>query len=108
MSTTAIGPTEIDVAISEVVKAMAPDVVRIRYDIGTDWSGDPAIYFRIIISDEAGKMPRLHEVATEVAKRLDERLEILSTGFFTYYNVRTVSEHAVLGEDSWGLVNALP
>ena len=31
---------EIDEAIAEVVKRLEPDVVRIRYEIGQDWSGD--------------------------------------------------------------------
>jgi hypothetical protein len=35
--------TEIDTAVTEVVGLLAPDVVRIRSEIGQDWSGDWAI-----------------------------------------------------------------
>ena len=47
--------SEINSAISEVVSLLAPDVVHIRYDIGEDWSGDWGIFFRILLSDEAGR-----------------------------------------------------
>jgi hypothetical protein len=37
--------SEIQAAIDEIERSLAPDVVRIRYDIGEDWSGQWAIFF---------------------------------------------------------------
>jgi len=31
--------SEIQAAVNELERSLAPDVVRIRYDIGEDWSG---------------------------------------------------------------------
>ena len=42
-------------AINEVERCLAPDVVRIRYDIGEDWSGQWAIFFRVVLTDEAAR-----------------------------------------------------
>ncbi len=92
--------TEFDQAVSEVVQEMAPDVVYIRHNIAQDWSGDWAVYFRVIISDEAGRT-RLREVTTKVEKFLESRLKPLSMGLLSYYNFRGVSEQAVLREESW-------
>jgi hypothetical protein len=92
---------EINTVISEAVKQLAPDVVHIRYDIGQDWSGDWAIFFRVVLSDNASNAPRLHEVAREVAEQLAERLDFLSMGLLPYYNFRSVSEQAVLREEAW-------
>ncbi len=39
--------------VDRIAHDLAPDVVRIRLNIAQDWSGDPAIYFRVILSDEA-------------------------------------------------------
>ncbi len=38
---------EIDAAIAHVQESAGPDVARIRYEIGEDWSGQWAIFFRI-------------------------------------------------------------
>src|SRR5208337_1775488 len=92
---------EINAAISEVVRVLAPDVVHIRYDIGQDWSGDWAIFFRIVLSDDASRTPRLHGVAREVVSRLAERLDFSSMGLLAYHNFRSVSEQAVLREEAW-------
>jgi hypothetical protein len=92
---------EINAAVSEVIRLLEPDVVHIRYDIGQDWSGDWAIFFRVVLSDEASRKPRLREVATEVVRRLSDRLDFSSMGLFPYHNFRSVSEQAVLREEAW-------
>ena len=48
--------TEIAEAVAEVERSLTPDVVHIRYEIGTDWSGDWAVFFRVLLSDEAGAL----------------------------------------------------
>ena len=80
--------------------SVAPDVVHIRYDIARDWSGDWAIFFRVLLSDEASKT-RLREVAAQVAWRLEERFDLPSMGLFPYYNFRSVSEQEALREEAW-------
>jgi hypothetical protein len=91
---------EIEAEVRAVEAALKPDVVRIRYDIGEDWSGQWAIFFRIVLSDEAAKH-RLHEVATNVVSRLAEHLEFPALGVFPYHNFRSESEQAVLREEAW-------
>ena len=92
---------EVDAAISEVVKLLAPDVVYIRYDMDRDWSGDSAIFFRVVLSDEASSPSRLREVAAKVVGSLDQRLDFSAMGLFAYHNFRSVSEQAVLREEAW-------
>ena len=89
----------ISAAVSEVVTLLAPDVVHIRYDIGRDWSGDSAIFFRVLLSDEASKT-RLREVTTKVVSGLAERLDFSSMGLFAYHNFRSASEQNVLREET--------
>ena len=91
---------EINAAVSEVVRLLSPDVVHIRYDIGRDWSGDRAIFFRVLLSDEASRT-RLRDVTTQVVWRLAERLDFPSMGLFPYHNFRNVSEQDVLREEAW-------
>ena len=91
---------EIDAAISQVVADLSPDVVRIRYDIGEDWSGQWAIFFRVVLSDDAARR-RLRDAITNVVVGLAHRLDFSSMGVFPYHNFRSVSEQAVLQEEAW-------
>ena len=92
--------SEIRAAIDEVERNLAPDVVRIRYDIGEDWSGQWAIFFRIVLTDEAARR-RLREVATNVVWGLARQLDFPAMGVFPYHNFRSVSEQSMLQEPAW-------
>ncbi len=91
---------EINAAVSEVARLLAPDVQHIRYDIAQDWSGDWAIFFRVVLSDEASKM-RLREITRKVVSQLATRLDFSAMGLFAYHNFRNVSEQAELKEEAW-------
>ena len=78
----------------------APDVLYIRFNIREDWSGDPAVYFNVMLSDEAGKN-RLIEVTELVEARLDERLDFESLDLYPYPHYRTQSEKAKLRDKEW-------
>lgn len=91
---------EIAEAVAEVVRILAPDVVYVRYEIGENWYGDPAVFFRSLLSDEAAEK-RLRETARKVEQELEERLDFAALGLFSYYNVRSVSEQAALRGKEW-------
>jgi len=91
---------EIEAAIARVQESIGPDVVRIRYEIGEDWSGDWAIFFRIVLTDDAARN-RLGEVADKVVWGLDQQLDFPGMGVFPYHNFRSVSEQAMLQEPAW-------
>jgi len=91
---------EIEAAIARVQQSIGPDVVRIRYEIGEDWSGQWAIFFRIVLSDEAARH-RLRDVAPKVVWGLARQLDFPGMGVFPYHNFRSVSEQAVLQEPAW-------
>jgi hypothetical protein len=92
--------SEIQAAIGQVERSLAPDVMRIRYEIGEDWSGQWAIFFRVVLSDDAAKR-RLRDVATKVARGLARQLDFPGMGVFPYHNFRSVSEQAALQEPAW-------
>ena len=92
--------TEIAAVVAEVERLSAPDVAYIRFNISEDWSGEPAVYFRVVISDEAAKN-RLYEVAKLVDSRLADRLDYESMGLRAYPHFRTQSEQAVMRDKEW-------
>ncbi len=91
---------EIDAAIQCVQQSIGGDVVRIRYDIGEDWSGQSAIFFRVLLTDDAA-MHRLRDVATKVVWGLAGQLDFPGMGVFPYHNFRSESEQAALQEPAW-------
>jgi|ERR1019366_657768 hypothetical protein len=92
--------SEVQAAVDEVERNLAPDVVRIRYEIGEDWSGQWAIFFRIVLTDEAARR-RLRDVGAKVVWGLAQQLDLPAMGVFRYHNFRSVSEQEALQEPAW-------
>jgi hypothetical protein len=80
---------------------LRPDVVRIGYDIDRDWSGDWAIFFRVLLSDRASKPSRLRNITSRVQERVAERMDVCSLGLIPYFNSRSESEQREIKEKSW-------
>jgi hypothetical protein len=91
---------EIQQAVAEVEQGLKPDVVFIHFDVRPDWDGDWAIYFRILLTDEAVEH-RLKEIPTKVVRRLDDRFDFDALGLIPYHKFSSVSEQAAAGADAW-------
>jgi hypothetical protein len=87
--------------VDDLVRELAPDVVRIRLNIKRDWSDDPAIYFRVILSDEASQSDGLADVTGKVEATLSDRLGLANLDHFSYFRFRSQSEQAKLQEKAW-------
>ncbi|HUO31306.1 MAG TPA: hypothetical protein VMU80_18935 [Bryobacteraceae bacterium] len=91
---------EIDAAIERVKQNIGPDVEYIRYEIGPDWSGQWAIFFRVVLADDAARN-RLRDVAAKIVWGLARELDFAGMGVFPYHNFRSKSEQAALQEPAW-------
>jgi hypothetical protein len=91
----------INAALAEVVKEAAPSVVRIRYEIDHDWSGDWAIFFRILLSDEASQRQNLRDITGRVSEMISSRVDFSAMGILPYFTFRSQSEQAKLLEPAW-------
>ena len=91
----------IDAAVERAVKALAPDVVRIRYSFEDDWTGDPSVFFRIVLSDEASDLKRLAETSRHVREILREQIDTEELGLHSYENVRSLSEQNEMRDPMW-------
>ncbi len=92
---------EVDAAVERAAQSLAPDVVRIRYSFDDDWTGDPSIFFRVLISDEAASRPRLSDLAHVVSSRLRNEVRTDELGIHAYFNYRSLSEQSELNEPAW-------
>ncbi|MBI4905105.1 MAG: hypothetical protein HY820_15835 [Acidobacteria bacterium] len=97
MTATAPKQAEVD----QIAKEFAPDVVRIRLEVGQDWAEYPALYFRVIVSDDVARSEHPQAVTQAVRAAVEERLQLSGSEWTAYFNFRTVSEQAKLKEASW-------
>ena len=87
--------------VENAAKALAPDVVRIRFSIDDDWSGDESIFFRVVLSDEASKISRLYEASQHAQAAIEDEVKAQELGLQTYFNFRSLSETEQLKDVSW-------
>ncbi len=96
-----LNEADLDRRVKAVARKLAPDVVRIRYDIALDSTDKEAIYFRILLSDDASREERLGEVAARVESELSKKLKLDDLGLMWYSFFRSESEQAMLRDPTW-------
>src|SRR5208283_2434140 len=88
---------QLDEAINDLKPMLGPDVVDLGYTLGQDWSGDAAIFFRVVLSDRASRRDRLLHATNQVKNAVVQHLEPLEQwGVLPYFSYRSQSEQAVL------------
>jgi len=93
--------TRIDQGIQSAASLLGSDVVRIRYELGEDWKGDEALFFRVVLKDSVSDHAHLREVARRVADTVFREIRPDRLGLEAYYNFRSESEQSVLKEKEW-------
>ena len=107
MASTYLSPQQLkDFAqkVEEVAKKFPGEVVRIRHSFGRDWDGDPAIYFRIVVTDEARRRIPLAELTGKIKRALIDDLALFASeysAYIPYFNFRTKAEQEKLKDPQW-------
>ena len=80
-----------------------PGVVNLRSTVDDDWSGDPAIFFWITLSDDAARQAVLSQTSRQITDFITQRLDPIGQwGLIPYFNFRSQSEQANLKERVFG------
>ena len=87
--------------VDRIARDLAPDVVHIRCNVAQDWSEHPAIYFRVILSDEASRRDRLADVTGVVRGKLIDELRLAELDHIPYFRFRSQSEQAKMRDTAW-------
>jgi hypothetical protein len=107
MATTYLSPQQLkDFAqrVEEVAKRFPGEVVRIRHSFSRDWDGDPAIYFRIVVTDDARRRAPLAELTGKIKRTLIDDLALFASEYsvyIPYFNFRTKSEQDQVKSPEW-------
>ena len=90
-------------AVSDLKPALGSDVVTLRYTLGQDWSGEPAIFFRVVLSDRASRRDQLRNATNQIENAIMQRLQPLEEwGVLPYFSFRSMAEQAALQEEAYG------
>ena len=94
---------QLEKAIEDAIRKLPKkDVVRVRYSMGEDWTGDPSIYFRIVLTDAASREKRLAEVVDRISTTIFEELRPLENwGLLPYFSFRSKSEQDQRTDPEW-------
>jgi hypothetical protein len=80
-------------AVEKAANLLGPEVVRLRHSVGADTSGDPAIYFRIVLADWAVHEDTLAEVTGKISSTLFDQIRPYENwGLVPYFTFRSDSE----------------
>jgi hypothetical protein len=90
---------EINAEVDRAIAQLGAEVVRVRYTVGEDTAGEPAIYYRIVLTDEAARRDVLSSNTRRIRETLDEILQPYSRwGLFPYSNFRSEPERMELND----------
>jgi hypothetical protein len=96
-----VNQAELDQAVARILAGLGQKVVRLRYSLEDDWSGDPAIFFRILLADNLNREERF-ALSQEISSAIVRELKPLDQwGVLPYFNFRRQSEQAILREPAW-------
>ncbi len=86
-------------AVARAAQQLAPRVVDIIPTLGNDWSGEPAVFFMVILADAASHRDQLLRVTNQVSTFIVEQVQPLEQwGVLPYFNFRSQSEQASINQ----------
>jgi hypothetical protein len=90
-----VNQTQLANAVDKAARSLGPEVVRLKHSIGADTSGDPAIFFRIVLADWAVDEETLADVTGKIVATLfDEIRPYENWGLVPYFSFRSNSEQS--------------
>jgi hypothetical protein len=92
-------PARFEAAVGRAAQRLAPQVVTVIPTLGNDWSGEPAAFFMVILSDAASRRDQLLGVSNRVSEAIVQHVQPLEQwGVLPYFNFRSQSEQAKLNQ----------
>lgn len=87
-------------AIAQV--ALPPQVLNLTPRLGTDWDGESAVFFQVILADNAVPRPQLLEFTKQISQAIIRQIRPLEEwGVLPYFNFLTQTEQARMKEPTW-------
>jgi hypothetical protein len=90
---------EFQAAVKQAGRRLAPQVVDVIPSLGPDWSGEPAVFFMVILDDFATRRDQLLDVTNRVSVAIVQEVQPLEEwDVLPYFNFRSKSEQAKINQ----------
>jgi len=77
-------------------------VVSVTPTLGTDWDGESAVYFQVILADNSIPRPQLLAFTKQISHAIIQQIRPLEEwGVLPYFDFLTQSEQARMKEPTW-------
>ena len=98
-----VNQAQLEQSTIAAIRSLNPqEVVHVAYSIGNDSTDDPAIFFRIVLTDAASSEDRLADVTGRVEGTLVDSIRpIEHWGLTPYFSFRSFSEQRMRNDPDW-------
>jgi hypothetical protein len=98
-----VNQTQLEHSVKDAIRSLnSQEVAHVAYSIGHDSTDDPAIFFRIVLTDAASREDGLADVTGRVASTLFDSIRpIENWGLTPYFSFRSFSEQRMLNDPEW-------
>jgi hypothetical protein len=88
-----VNRTQLSKEVMKAIRKLGNQAVSVKHSLGEDSTGEPSIFFRIVLTDTASKEENLAEVSGHIATTLfDELRPYENWGLLPYFSFRSQSE----------------
>jgi hypothetical protein len=88
-------------AVAKTASVLPHPIVSVTPTLGTDWNGESAVFFQIVLADGTPR-GQLLALTKQISQDVVQQVRPLEEwGVLPYFNFRTQSEQARINEPAW-------
>jgi hypothetical protein len=88
--------------IGQAAQHLGPEVVRVTYRLGPDSTGEPSLFFRILLADAYIREETIADLTRRISSALfDATRPLENWGLRPYFNFRSKSEQDRRPDPDW-------
>jgi hypothetical protein len=88
-------------AVAQAASTLPAPIVSVTPSLGTDWNGESAVFFQIVLADGMSR-GQLLNLTKEISQAIVQQVQPLEEwGVLPYFNFRTQTEQARIKEPTW-------
>jgi hypothetical protein len=88
-------------AVAQAATALPPPIVSVTPSLGSDWNGESAVFFQIVLADGTSR-DHLLNFTKQISQAIVQQVQPLEEwGVLPYFNFSTQSEQAKTKEPTW-------
>ena len=93
---------QLDAEIKSAIGKLGPEAAQVSYGLEADSTGEPSVFFRIVLTDAAAREEALEDVTGRIRTFLHDELRPMANwGLHAYFNFRSYSEHRSRNDPEW-------